>query len=78
MVILLWLYSFYRLWMVWAYTLNFDGVSLLFTSLVHSHWSRNVEARLSLVESFIVMLRQLIGIGGFHVRKGPIIGALIP
>ena len=27
MVILLWLYSFYRLWMVWAYTLNFDGVS---------------------------------------------------
>ena len=26
MVILLWLYSFYRLWMVWAYTLNFDGV----------------------------------------------------
>ena len=29
------------------------------TSLVHSHWSRNVEAWLSLVESFIVMLRQL-------------------
>ena len=29
------------------------------TSLVHSHWSRNVEARLSLVESFIVLLRQL-------------------
>ena len=28
-------------------------------SLVHSHWSRNVEARLSLVESFIVLLRQL-------------------
>ena len=28
-------------------------------SVVHSHWSRNVEARLSLVESFIVMLRQL-------------------
>ena len=28
-------------------------------SLVHSHWSRNVKARLSLVESFIVMLRQL-------------------
>ena len=27
MVVLLWLYSFYRLWMVWAYTLNFDGVS---------------------------------------------------
>ena len=27
--------------------------------VVHSHWSRNVEARLSLVESFIVMLRQL-------------------
>ena len=28
-------------------------------SVVHSHWSRNVEARLSLVESFIVLLRQL-------------------
>ena len=28
-------------------------------SLVHSHWSKNVEARLSLVESFIVLLRQL-------------------
>ena len=27
LVVLLWLYSFYRLWMVWAYTLNFDGVS---------------------------------------------------
>ena len=26
------------------------------TRLVHSHWSRNVEARLSLVESFIVLL----------------------
>jgi len=25
LVFLLWLYSFYRLWMVWAYTLNFDG-----------------------------------------------------
>ena len=28
-------------------------------SLVHSHWSRNVEAWLSLVESFIVLLCQL-------------------
>ena len=28
-------------------------------SVLHSHWSRNVEARLSLVESFIVLLRQL-------------------
>ena len=28
-------------------------------SVLHSHWSRNVEARPSLVESFIVMLRQL-------------------
>ena len=28
-------------------------------SVVHSHWSRNDEARLSLVESFIVLLRQL-------------------
>ena len=29
------------------------------SSVVHSHWSRNVEARLSLVETFIVLLRQL-------------------
>ena len=29
------------------------------TSVLHSHWSRNVEARLSLVERFIVLLRQL-------------------
>ena len=28
-------------------------------SVLHSHWSRNVEARLSLVEIFIVLLRQL-------------------
>ena len=28
-------------------------------SVLHSHWSRKVEARLSLVESFIVLLRQL-------------------
>ena len=28
-------------------------------SVVHSHWSRNVEARLSLVESLIVLLLQL-------------------
>ena len=27
--------------------------------MVHSHWSRNVEAWLSLVERFIVLLRQL-------------------
>ena len=26
------------------------------TSLLHSHWSRNVKARLSLVESFIVLM----------------------
>ena len=26
--------------------------------MVHSHWSRSNEARLSLVESFIVLLRQ--------------------
>jgi hypothetical protein len=26
LVLLLWLYSLYRLWMVWAFTLNFDGV----------------------------------------------------
>ena len=30
--------------------------STLYTSLVHSHWSRNVEAWLSLVESFIVYI----------------------
>ena len=29
------------------------------SSVLHSHWSRNVEARLSLVETFIVLLRQL-------------------
>ena len=29
------------------------------TSLVHSHWSRNVEAWLSLVERIIVLQRQL-------------------
>ena len=28
-------------------------------SLLHSHWSRNVEARLSLVKSFIMLLCQL-------------------
>ena len=64
-------------------------------AVVHSHWSRSNEARLSLVESFIVLLRQLqliaskapycswlvlyvIRIVGFHARKGPIIGALMP
>ena len=31
----------------------------LLTSVLHSHWSRNVEARLSLVQRFIVLLRQL-------------------
>ena len=36
--------------------LNLD---LLLPSVVHSHWSRNVEARLSLVERIIVMVRQL-------------------
>ena len=29
----------------------------IFSSVLHSHWSRNIEARLSLVESFIVLLR---------------------
>ena len=28
-------------------------------SVLHSHWSRNVEARLSLVESFMMLLCQL-------------------
>ena len=36
--------------------LNLD---LLLPSVVHSHWSRNVEARLSLVERIIVLVRQL-------------------
>ena len=36
---------------------TFVGMSFqVCCSLVHSHWSRNVEARLSLVESFIVLL----------------------
>ena len=34
-------------------------VTSLLTSVLHSHWLRNVEARLSLVERIIVMLRQL-------------------
>ena len=41
MVILLWLYSFYRLWMVWAYTLNFDGVSLQLNLLHSKHEKAN-------------------------------------
>ena len=41
MVILLWLYSFYRLWMVWAYTLNFDGVSLQLNFLHSKHEKAN-------------------------------------
>ena len=28
-------------------------------SVIHSHWSRNVQAWISLVESFIVLLHQL-------------------
>ena len=36
-----------------------DGESIARNSILHSHWSRNVEAWLSLVESFIVLLRQL-------------------
>ena len=50
-------------------------------NVLNSHWSRNVEARLSLAERIIVLLRQLfyaIKIGGFHARKGLIIGALMP
>ena len=38
LVVLLWLYSFYRLWMVWAYTLNFDGVSLAFDEESQTIW----------------------------------------
>ena len=49
--------------------------------MVHSHWSRNVETCLSLVESFpsdacASNLKQL-RIVGFRARKGPIIGALV-
>ena len=81
-------------------------------SMVHSHWSRNVEAHLSLVESFpsdacaiknqlghpkpptrvfgtqntpiggyfacSSLVLYVIRIVGFHARKGPIIGALMP
>ena len=36
-----------------------QGWNYQHSSVVHSHWSRNVEAWLSLVESFIVLLRQL-------------------
>ena len=35
-------------------------------SLVHSHWSRNVEAWLSLVERFMVLLHQL----SYVIKKG--------
>ena len=36
-----------------------DHLGCVQASVLHSHWSRNVEAWLSLVERFIVMLRQL-------------------
>ena len=36
-----------------------DQLPFIAGSVVHSHWSRNVEARLSLVERSIVLLRQL-------------------
>jgi preprotein translocase subunit SecD len=26
MVVLMWIFSMYRLWLVWAHKLNFDGV----------------------------------------------------
>ena len=56
---------------------------------VVSHWSRLNESWLSLVESFIVLLRQCVlchkeparriqRIVGFRARKGPLTGALLP
>ena len=40
-------------------------------SVLHSHWSRNAEARLSLVERIIVLLRQL-----SYAIKNQLLGAL--
>ena len=47
--------------------------------LVHSHWSRNVEARLSLVERIIVMLRQLSYAIKNHrgASKIPLVGGIL-
>ena len=42
-----------------AVVMKLDVEVTQYLSVLHSHWSRNVEARLSLVESFIVLLRQL-------------------
>ena len=38
---------------------GYNLYGILNISVLHSHWSRNVEARLSLVERIIVLLRQL-------------------
>ena len=45
----------------------------LHSSLVHSHWSRNVEAWLSLVESFRVLLCQL-----SYAIKNPLVASKAP
>ena len=46
-------------------------------SVVHSHWSMNVEARISLVESFIKLLRQLsYAIKNKLGHPKPLVGAL--
>ena len=42
-------------------------------SVVHSHWSRNVEALLSLVERFIVLLRQL-----YYTIKNQLVASKAP
>ena len=55
-------------------------VRLSQTSVLHSHWSRSNEPRLSLVESFRVLLApaKLCHKDSYHARKGPIVGALMP
>ena len=42
----------FKFWVI----IDFQHINI---SLVHSHWSRNVETWLSLVERIIVLLRQL-------------------
>ena len=41
----------FKLSLAWP-GLTMDSICSVCTSLVHSHWSRNIEARLSLVENF--------------------------
>ena len=59
---------------------TFTGSSLtsLTSCVVRSHWSRLIEARLSLVESFIVLLRQCLLCHKEPARRiqSPLLGAL--